>query len=367
MKKQPIALYLPSLRGGGAERVMVTLANGFVARGLDIDLVLAKAEGPFLSEVDSRVRIIDLDASRVICSLPGLVRYLRRERPFAMLSALNHANIIAAWACIVSRISLRLVLSEHSTLTRSLAGYLSCRIRILPKLMSLTYPYADAVVAVSSGAADDLAAAIKLPRERIYVIHNPVVTPAMLKKSREPIDHRWFRPGEPPVILGVGRIVRPKDFSVLIRAFAKLREQREARLMILGEGEERLQLEALVSELGVGEYVLMPGFVANPYAYMHQTALFVLSSAWEGFGNVIVEAMACGTPVVSTDCLSGPAEILENGRWGRLVPVGDATALTAAIIATLDDPKHPDIVRRSLDFSMDAAVERYLKVLGVTA
>ena len=363
-----IALFLPSLRGGGAERVMVNLARGFVERGLRVDLVLAKAEGPYLSQVPKEVRVVDLGARRVLYSLPGLVRYLRRERPQAMLSALNHANIVAIWAKLLARVQTRLVVAEHSTLSRSTENASSVRAKLLPFLIKTFYPYADAVVAVSRGVAEDLVTTTKLPMEKIKVIYNPVITPELFAKAEEPLDHPWFRPGEPPVVLGVGRLTQAKDFPTLIRAFALVRKERPARLMILGEGEDRPKLEALVRELRLEEDVALPGFVDNPYKYMKRAAVFVLSSQWEGFGNVLVEAMACGCPVVATDCPSGPAEILENGKWGRLVPPGDPEALAKAILDTVERgvsrvEAATNVQKR---FSMIAIVEQYLKVLGVS-
>jgi glycosyltransferase involved in cell wall biosynthesis len=173
-------------------------------------------------------------------------------------------------------------------------------------------------------------------------------------------------PGAPPVILAVGRLTLQKDFPTLIRAFARLRARRSARLVILGEGELRDELEALVAELGLTADVALPGFVDNPFSWMRGSALFVLSSAWEGFGNVLVEAMACGTPVVSTDCPSGPAEILENGKWGRLAAVGDAEALARAIAEALDDPNPPDVRARAAFFSVERSVDAYLAILGVS-
>jgi glycosyltransferase involved in cell wall biosynthesis len=204
--------------------------------------------------------------------------------------------------------------------------------------------------------------------EKIKVIYNPVITPELFARAEEPLDHPWFRPGEPPVVLGVGRLTQAKDFPTLIRAFALVRKERPARLMILGEGEERPKLEALVRELRLEEDVALPGFVDNPYKYMKRAAVFVLSSRWEGFGIVLVEAMALGTPVVATDCPSGPAEILENGKWGRLVPPGDPEALAKAILDTLEGGvsrvKATTNVQKR--FSMIAIVEQYLKVLGVS-
>jgi len=362
-----IALFVPSLRGGGAEKVMVNLARGFVDRGLQVDLVLAKAEGPYLSRVPREVRLVDLGAQRVLYSLPGLVRYLRRERPQAMLSALNHANIVAIWARFLSRAKTCLVVTEHSTLSLSTENTSSVRAKFMPVLSKTFYPYADAVVAVSRGVAEDLVASTGLPPDKVKFIYNPVITPELFVKAEEPLNHPWFRPGEPPVILGVGRLTRAKDFPTLIRAFALMRKERLARLMILGEGEERPILEALVRDLGLEEDVELPGFVENPYPFIKRAAIFVLSSRWEGLGNVLVEALALGTPVVATDCPNGPREILEDGRWGRLAPVGDNAALAEAILEALEDGRAPEgAPQRMVErFGLDAVVEQYLDVLGL--
>jgi glycosyltransferase involved in cell wall biosynthesis len=355
-----IAIYLPSLRGGGAERIMVTLANAFAERGFKTDLVLAKAEGPYLNDVSERVRVVDLGASRVATSLPALVRYLRRERPDAMLSALNHANVIALLAKRLAWVKTRLVVSERNSLTSSLVHATSWRSGLVGHLMRWTYPWADGVIAVSNGVADDLAATIGLSRDRIDFVYNPINPSAVLQLAEQPFQHPWFAPGEPPVVLGVGRLTAQKDFATLIRAFAQLRAHHHVRLVILGEGELRPDLQSLVAELTLSEDVLIPGFVENPFVWMRQAAVFVLSSAWEGLPGVLLQAMSCGTPIVSTDCPSGPCEILENGRWGRLVPVGDVDALSKAMAATLDEPEHPDVISRAADFNVNQVVDAYL-------
>jgi len=331
-----IALFLPSLRGGGAERVMVNLARGFYDQGINVDLVLAKAEGPYLSEVPARVRVIDLHSSRVLFSLPGLVRYLRRERPQAILSAMDHANIVAIWARKLSGVPCRVVVSVHSTLSRALMNIPNLRGYLMPNLIRIFYPLADTVVAVSNGVADDFANITGLQRERIQVIYNPVVTPEILEKAEEALNHPWFAPGEPPVILSVGRLTKAKDYPTLIRAFALVHRERPARLMILGEGEERPKLEALIQELGLDDDVSLPGFVDNPYAYMARAAVFVLSSAWEGLPTVLIEAMAVGTPVIATDCPSGPREIASLTNACTLVAVGDSVTLSRSIIECIE-------------------------------
>lgn len=362
-KHMHLALFLPSLRGGGAERVMLILAEAFAQRGFCVDLVLAKAEGPYLKDVSKKVRVVDLNAGRVIKSLPALVRYLRSKKPDAMLSAMGHANIVAVWARSLAMVSTRVVVSEHNNLSLSVQNASSKWERFMLWLMRFFYPRANGIIAVSKGVADDLARVIGLPRERITVIYNPVVTPELSQKAQEPIDHPWFRQGEPPVILGIGRLTRQKDFPTLIRAFALVRRERLARLMIFGEGEKRHDLEELSKQLGIDADVDMPGFVDNPYKYMSRVAVFVLSSAWEGLSNVLIEAMACGCPVVSTDCPSGPGEILKNGKYGKLVAVGDAAALAEAMVVTLDDPNPSDVARLTQDFGVEQAVEGYLKVL----
>jgi glycosyltransferase involved in cell wall biosynthesis len=361
---QRLALLVSSLSGGGAERVMLLLANGLVERGYAVDLVLARAVGPYRSEVDDRIRVVDLGARRNILSLWPLVRYLRRERPAAMLSALHDMNCIAVWARALSRVECRLVLSTHNTLSQSVRYASQRRSKLMPLLARYTYPHADAVVAVSAGVADDLASTIGLARDAISVIFNPVVTAGLIEKSQEMVEHPWFATGQPPVILAAGRFVPQKDFPTLLKAFQSLRQKRLARLVILGEGEGRAELERIAKELGIQQDVDLPGFVANPYAYMRNAKVFVLSSAWEGFGNVLVEAMACGAPVVSTDCPSGPAEILENGRWGRLVPVREPSALAMAISDVLADAnRQRGVAGRAAEFSVERAIERYLRLL----
>jgi glycosyltransferase involved in cell wall biosynthesis len=363
-----IALFLPSLRGGGAERVMVNLTRGFAERGFKVDLVLAKAEGPYLAEVPKDVRVVDLDTKRVLYSLPRLVRYLRKEQPEAMLSALDHANIVAIWAKRLSGVKIRLVVSVHGNLSLSVANNKSIRGRLMPKFIRQFYPWADSIVAVSNGVAEDLADKTGISTEKLRVIYNPVVTPELIANAEEPLDHPWFAPGEPPVILGMGRLVKQKDFPTLIRAFSLVHKERPARLIIISEGEEREKLEGLVRELGLDGDVEMPGFVDNPYKYMKKAAVFVLSSRWEGFGLVLAEALALGTPVVSTDCPSGPAEILEGGKWGHLVSVGDHTTLAKNILVSLEEETRISTSSEVGEyaksrFGLDCAISAYSDIL----
>jgi glycosyltransferase involved in cell wall biosynthesis len=362
----PIAFFLPSVRGGGAQRVIVNLAQGITERGLPVDVVLATAEGVFLDQLPPTVRVVDLRARRLLRSIAPLARYLRRERPRILVSSMSHANLVALWAARLARRGTPVMVTVHNTMSQStpdqggMAGGLSSR------LLRTFYPWATTVVAVSRGAADDLARTSGLPRERVEVVYNPVITPAMLALARQPPDDPWFGAGQPPVILGVGRLTRQKDFPTLVRAFADVRRSRPARLIILGEGEDRPALENLIGELGLTDDVALPGFRDNAMAYMAGSAVFVLSSAWEGLPTVLIEALAAGTRVVSTDCPSGPREILQEGRFGALVPVGDAPALARAVLNALDGPADtlpPDALT---PFTRDAAVDSYLRLIEST-
>lgn len=368
-----LALYISNLDDVGG-RMLVALAEGLARRGHNVDLVLARGAGPYQQGTLTGVRVVDLGAQRVRTSVlalaryvPPLVRYLRREHPNGMLSVMNHANVIALAARKCAGIQTRLVVSEHAHLSaalqRTIVALGARRGPIMPWVMRYTYPWADHVVAVSEGVADDLARMIHLARDRVDVIYNPALTPGLHEQADAPLDHPWFQRGAVPVVLAAGRFSAEKNFDALIRAFAKLRKTTPARLIILGEGELRPRLEALADSLGLSGDVALPGFQDNPFQYMRRAALFTLSSNHEGFGNVLIEAMACGTPVVSTDCPSGPAEILEHGKWGRLVKVGDVDALAGAMRATLAETKHPDVAGRAQDFGVEPAVDRYLKLL----
>jgi len=359
-----IAIFLQDLYGGGAERMMLNLAGGIADTGATVDLVLAQVTGSFISQVPDNVHVVDLGARRTVQSIPALARYLRRERPVALLSALMHVNVAAILATYLAGHRSRIVVSERSTISKEAAEITAFSIRVAYRLVPWLYPRADGIVTVSRGAAEDLARYCRLPIDRIGVINNPVVGPALARRAAEPLDHPWFAAGAPPVVLCVGRLSPEKEFGTVIRATADLAPQRPVRLMILGEGLDRPALEALVDELGVRDRVLLPGFIENPYAYMARAAVLTLSSRWEGSPNVLVEAMALGTPVVATDCRSGPAELLEGGRYGPLVAVGDASGMAAAIGQMLDAPVAPeDLKARASMFTVVHAAEDYLRVL----
>lgn len=355
-----LAVFLPSLVGGGAERVTLNLVKEAARRGVSVDLVLSKAEGPYLSDVPDSVKVVDLGASRVMSSLPALTRYLRRARPDAMLTAISHANIIGLWARRFAGAPARVVVAEHDTLSQVTHETARRRARLMPRLIRASYLSAQGIIAVSSGVADDLSSTAGIPRETIDVVYNPVVTPEVEAAAEAHIGHPWFAPGEPPVVIGIGRLAPKKDFATLVTAFAEARRQSNARLIILGEGPERAALEELVRSLDLEAHVSLPGFVENPYAYLRQANLFVLSSRWEGLPTVLIEAMYCGTPVVSTDCPSGPREILADGRYGELVPMGDIASLTTAMQAGLAGAVPPAPAASWRPYELAVVTDRYL-------
>jgi len=385
-----IALFVRSFGGSGGARFIVNIARGLSDKGHRVDLVMGRKEGNYLDEIPAKVRIVDLavhsslqalgsltrvhgDAMAlakmvlapkshwVLGAIPGLARYLICERPQVMISAMDYPNIAALLARDVSRVSTKVIVTAHIALSEKVAqNQQKRRIRAFPKVAHRFYPKADAIVAVSKGVAKDLAKVINLPPNRITTIYNPVISPEIKDHAME-YACDWFFPGSPPVILAVGKLRPAKDFPTLLRAFARVRGMMKARLIILGEGEERVKLLKQAQDLGISDDLYMPGFVKNPFSYMAKASVFVLSSAWEGLAMVLIEALACGCPVVSTDCPSGPAEILENGRFGTLVPVGDYVALSKAIFHCIkNSPDQNILMARGREFSIEHATEEYL-------
>ena len=364
MPDRALAFFIQDLREGGAERSVARLLNGIVARNVPTDLLVVKKRGTFLGELDPRVNLIELPQRRTITSVLGVKRYIEERRPAALISSMTHTNVAAILANLLARPRTRLVVVEHNQFSSNRVlkrGLVS----VAYGLVRWLYPRADLVAAVSQGVRDDLARVTDLPAGSITVLHNPVVTNGLEAAAATEVDHPWLNQPGPPVVLGVGRFTRQKNFSLLIEAFAEVRRQKPARLIILGEGELRGDLEAKVRALGIADDVDLPGFDANPFRYMRRAAVYVLSSDWEGLPTALIEAMACGTPVVSTDCESGPREILGEGQLDRVVPRGDVHALANAILATLEVPGDRTArIARAQDFSLDRAVDGYLAAAG---
>ncbi len=361
--RKRIAFFLDALHGGGAEKVVVNLLKGLAKRDeFDLDLVLATLEGPYLDQVPKEVRIVNLNTGRVITAILPLVNYLKQNRPWALIGNMGHVNVIASIAKELSRIQTRLILVEHNTLSANKSDLI--RAKLVPPLMRFLFPRADAVVGVSVGVARDLERQLGLGLETVKVLNNPVVNEDLFAQSEAELDHLWFVENSPPVFLAVGRLNPQKDFPNLLNAFAQVRKRKTARLIILGEGQERKKLEKIIDELSIGEDVLMPGFVKNPYAYMKRASCFVLSSRDEGLPTVLIESMACGCPVVATDCPSGPNEILDNGAYGSLVHIENSQELSEAMLKTLENLLPKDtLIERAKEYSTDNIVDKYLSLL----
>ena len=363
-----IAVFVSFSGTGGVERMVASLTRGFVALGQRVDLVLVRAEGPHLARVPPEVNQVRLGARHSLVALPALARYLRRRRPAALLAAKDRAGRVAVLARVLAGSDTRIVLRLGTNLSTAMSGRspLDRSLRYWP--IRLLYPKLDRIVAVSHGVAEDTARIARIPPKAITVIRNPVITPELLAQAALPCPHPWFQPGLPPVILGVGRLQQQKDFPTLIRAFALVRQGRPCRLVILGDGSGRPGLLELIDRLAVASDVDLAGFQTNPYPFLARAALFALSSAWEGSPNALTEAMALGTPVVSTDCPSGPRELLDGGRFGPLVPVGDVSALAAAMAATLDRHLPPNTLKAAVyEYNQETSARRYLGALGVTS
>lgn len=344
--------------------MMVNLSAAIARTGMAVDLVLVRREGPYLSDVPSSVRIVELGTGRVVRSVPALVGYLRRERPIALLSTLVHVNVAAILAGCLARSGTRIVVREANYVSLARSADRQRLERLAYRAMPWIYRFADAHIAISRGVGEDLERVCRMQPGSAHVIRNPVITPEIMDRAQEPVDHPWLQAGEPPIVLGLGRFVDQKDLPSLIHAFSVVRRDIHARLVILGEGAGRVQLEQLVRDLGLEDDVALPGFVDNPFAWMSRAAVFAQSSRFEGSGNALVEAMACGTPVISTDCPSGPREILEDGKFGTLVEVGDREGLARAITNVLLHPPSTEPARnRAMEFDADRVARQYMSVM----
>jgi len=364
--RKRLLMYCPALEGGGAERVMVTLANRFACEGVHTLFVSAR-DGVYRAELSPAVEYHCLHTGSTLRTLLPLTRLLRRVRPEAVLSTLVEANFLTVAAARLAKIDARVAIREANTPSHDLLRSPRLAKRLTGRLLPYIYPKADAIIASSQGMVHDLVMNFRIPPHKIRHIPNPLPLERVRQQAQESVTHPWLSDGQTLVILGVGRLESAKDFATLIRAFAKVRTELDIRLIILGEGSMRPQLETLAHELGLSAVVAFPGFDPNPFRSMARASVFVLSSRHEGFPNALVQAMACGCPVVSTDCPSGPSEILADGAYGYLVPVGDADALAASILKTLQgEARYPpaDWIEQ---FDETVVGRRYLETLFGTA
>lgn len=361
-----IACFFATSGHSGVDRLAGHLVRGFAAAGHAVDLLQIRRHGPFLQDLPAGVIRVELGASHVGTALLPLIRYLKRARPAVLLCDKYRVNRVVLLARLLARVNTRVVVRVGTTVSVDLASRARHQRWFETLWMRLLYPLADAVITPSRGASLDLARVAALPAARVLTVPSPLITADLPERASQPVDHPWLVTKERPVILGAGELCARKDFATLIRAFARLRADLPARLIILGEGRQRESLLALAHELGVADDVSLPGFVRNPYTYMARADVFVLTSRWEGFGNVLAEALAVGTPVISTDCPSGPREILQDGRYGSLVPIGDATQLAAALSRLLrDPPPRRQSIEAARPYEISRATAAYLAACGI--
>jgi len=361
-----IACFFATSGHSGVDRAAAHLIPALAGRGYRVDLLKVRGHGPRITAVPGRIEVVDLGSHHTNACLIAVARYLRNKRPATLLSDKDKVNRIALLARLLSGIPTRLIFSIGTTVSLNLASRGPFERQIQRLSMRKLYPFADRVIACSQGVADDMSSYTGLGRDHIQVAPRPVV-PASLFAKRPPIpDHPWFRQGDIPLVLGAGALCARKDFETLLRAFARIRAGRTCRLMILGRGSYRARLLSLAADLGITKDLCLPGFVPEPYPYMAHANLLAMTSRWEGLGFVLIEALALGTPVVSTDCPSGPREILDDGRYGTLVPIGDEEALAQAITATLTHPLPQKTLQQgALRYEIEVSTDAYLDAMGL--
>jgi len=366
-----IAVVLAHLRGAGIQRMRINLMQALLLRGYQVDLVVGDGSGQLRQNVPEGVAVFEVARSGSALYPFGLLRYLIGRRPTHLMSSYEDISVMTSLLLPLLRSRAALLISTHNALSQLPAeAGLANRLKhaLLFPLMRRLYPRAASLVAVSRGVVDELVEIAGVSRDRVKVIYNPVIGEDFPRRAAEPPPSGLQHYMGTPLIGYFGRLHPQKDLPILVRAFTQVRRQRPCRLLLVGEGAERARLEQMAGELGVIEDVIFWGFSDNPLPLMKACALVVLPSRYEGLGNVLIEAMACGVQVMSTDCPHGPAEILQRGVYGQLVPVGSIDAMAAAIVRSLDrqfwvDPQA--LVARGMEYSAAVACDKYLEALGL--
>lgn len=361
-----ITVFVATSGHSGVDRLIRHLVPAMARRGYPVDVLKIRDHGPDIEDQLQGVQLIDLKVKHVYSSFPALIRYLKHYRPAVMLTDKDRVNRTAILARAWSHVPTRLVVSSGTTISIDLDNRGAFERWLQKGSMKYLYPYAENIVVTSEGVADDMAEYTGLARKRIQVVPCPVVPNELFRLQLPRPDHPWFRADAPPVILGVGELGPRKDFVTLVHAFARLRANQNCRLVILGKGNQRDHLLSVANELGVAKDIDLPGFEPNPYPFMAHAAMLAMSSRWEGLGFVLIETLALGTPVVSTDCPSGPREILDGGRYGRLVPVGDAERLARAMAETLLNPLPAAFLQEAArPYEIERSTSAYLTAMGL--
>jgi glycosyltransferase involved in cell wall biosynthesis len=382
LSRQPeISFFFRALTGGGAEHITANLAQGFAERGYKVDLVLTSPAGLYLEQISPEIRVVDLNtfhkthtrSSSSLRNLWNLVAYLRQYQPKVLMTGTHFINEIGIIANLLAKIvnhsqtKTKICVLEHTNISVEYKFVEQRSSQIIPWTSQLLYPFADHIVAVSHGVAQDLSKLSHLPLDHIQVIYNPILLENLDQLAQEEITFDEFKNKDCPIVLGAGRFVTQKDFKTLIKAFKTVRSQIKAKLILMGGGTQKQQLQNLCQELGLEQDVHLLNFVSNPYPLIAHADVFVLSSRWEGLPTVLVEALALGTPIVSTDCPSGPREILQDGHYGTLVPVGDTEAMAAAILETLQGTIQCSKISEEWreQFTLKRAIDQYEYLLNL--
>ena len=360
-EERPIAVYCGSLDGGSTAKIAVRLANGFAARGISTHLLVSSSSHPMPERIEPVVRIVDIGRMGIWTRIPRMALYLKRNQPAAVLTHRIRENVLTLRAARLSGLMTPVFVTVHGRMSVKLRNMVGGKAKKRRREVLRFYPKNSGIIAISSDTESDVK---ELLGSDISVasIPNPIITPEMFESAREPVVHPWFLPDTVPTVIFAGRMEKEKDLFTLLRAFALLRRRAECRLLILGDGSLRPELEAECQFLNLVNDVDMPGWVANPYAFLSRADLVVLSSTWDALPTILIEALALGTPVVSTDCGAGPREILQNGCLGPLVPPGNPSALSEAMYKTLNNSLPSDVLRESGHrYDAQQNADRYLK------
>ncbi len=333
-----VAIYMHDLSPGGVERQCLVLARELAARGINIVLVVHQLRGELMPLLPSNLRVVSLNGSRTLDDVIRLRRFLRQEKPDVLLANVDHNNIAATIAKAISGTRTKVVICQHNPLSAHFTDTENWKHRLVPWFYGRMARWVDHAIGVSDGIGAELVS-VGIPKAKVTRIYNAVIGADFDCRAGQAVTHPWLTEKDRPVFVSAARLVGMKDQRTLLRAFASVVRKRPARLMMLGTGPMLPELRELADLLGIAEHVTFEGFVRNPLPYMQAADAFLLSSRCEGFGNVLVEALGCGTPVISTDCPYGPAEILEKGRFGVLVPPRDPEAMATAMIDCLDHPE----------------------------
>ncbi len=360
--KVDIAVFMPSFGSGGAERMTINLCRGLSEANKKVDLVVRSGDIPFKQMLNRHIRIVRLKGNKKNI-VSQLINYLRENTPKVLLST-KGGDREAIEAKYKGNMDVKVVLRHGTTFSKRDKDRFFLKRIILRYKLKRTLPKADLIIAVSNGVAEDIIRLTNIQEKKVKILPNPTIVPEIFELAKQEVDHPWFREKKYPIILGAGGFRRAKDFPTLIKAFGIVRSHLQARLVILGDGRQRTKVEDLIKGLGLSNEVWLPGFRENPYSFMRSADLFVLSSIWEGSPNVLIESMALGTPVVSTDCPSGPREILANGKYGKLVPMQCPKEMATAILHSLRTPMRREIIQQGVKrFELKNSIQAYIEAL----